>query len=159
MRGGPGGRQIASHQVNVGDYTAEHGGGTFDGDMLLPLTIPQGYAVALPGGQELQYRNAEIGPAGRREIARMAQAVRDTFRPPYVGTWRDKVTGSVYVDPVVILPDLDSALILGRALHQKAIYDFAAQKEIDLRLGPIVEPCTEGIVTTMMCRCAYCMEH
>lgn len=49
-----------------------------------------------------------------------------------VGVWEDD-GGKVWVDKVVRLSDLTKALMLGRVFDQKAIYDIANKKEIEVK--------------------------
>lgn len=48
------------------------------------------------------------------------------------GAWTDR-NGDFYVEPCVWIPDLDSALMIARALNQVAIWDWANMTEIRIR--------------------------
>jgi len=50
----------------------------------------------------------------------------------YLGGWRDDKTGMVHIDISVNIPDLESALILGRAMGQIAIFDVVGDISIYL---------------------------
>lgn len=111
---------------DAAESTIAESGGTFERGTLAAVHPAEGYAV---GGLAPTIRLAY--PATRADIARAILAVRDTFvSAPFVGTWADDVTSTVYVDAVVILPDLDSAGILARALGEHAVYAFAEGRAI-----------------------------
>ena len=110
----------------IAAHTVQHGGGTFEARTGALVTPTSGYAVGLPGGRQVK---------GLLTQNAVVDALRgfDLTRAPYVGTWVD--TNSVgnrvaYVDPVVILPDRASALILAEALGELAVWDFSASAEI-----------------------------
>ena len=48
------------------------------------------------------------------------------------GAWTDR-NGDFYLEPCVWIPDLDSALRIGRALNQVAIWDWANMTEIRIQ--------------------------
>jgi len=50
-----------------------------------------------------------------------------------VGVWTDPETNKVWVDKVIRLSDLTKALALGKMFEQKAIYDVANKKEIEVK--------------------------
>lgn len=50
----------------------------------------------------------------------------------YLGGWRDDKTGLVHIDISVNIPDLESAIALGKAMGQIAIYDVLNKEEIRL---------------------------
>ena len=104
---------------DAAELTIAFGGGTFDAATLAPVSPSTGYAV---GGLALTVMTS-VPDDGYERVARVILAQRDNRRAPYVGTWIEN--DIVYVDAVVILPDLESAGILARALGEKAIWDFA----------------------------------
>ena len=107
--------------------TLTNGGGTFDRLTGEPVEPTTGYAVGLPGGQKVDGKETNLAllSTAIRRVSRDARA-------PYLGTWMaDTLTGSaVYVDPVVILPDRESAVLLARALGELAIWDFGKGREV-----------------------------
>jgi hypothetical protein len=106
------------------------GGGTLDGVTLEPVTFKHGgYAVAIHYGTAMEV--GRLLPGWHSGIAQAVIAVRDTFRPPYVGVWIDP-DGVAHIDPVVILYDRESAVTIGRAFGQTSIYDFSAAKDVTL---------------------------
>lgn len=105
-------------------YTDQHGGGTFDSRTLAPVELPDGYAVALGPG------TAAVLNGSRRALRLAVEGVRRAYPDaPYIGTWRD-AEGVIHLDPVVVLPDRASALALGRALGQLAVWSFADESEL-----------------------------
>lgn len=99
------------------------GGGTFDRETGEPVQPATGYAVGLPGGTKVDGRETNLAV-----LSTAIRRVSRDSRAPFVGTWFD--TGTAYIDPVVILPDRESALILARALGELAIWDFSAGAEV-----------------------------
>ena len=134
------------------EYTIRHGGGTFDARTLEPVDLPahgcsaygpcdgwgesrkydehRAYAVAYSDGSAQKvytdrYANSVLPSA----IAGAIANVRARYPlAPYIGTWL--ADGVCHVDPVVILPDLASARIVGRAFGQIAVWDFAAGESV-----------------------------
>jgi len=50
----------------------------------------------------------------------------------YLGGWRDDKTGLVHIDISVNIPDLDSAIVLAKAMGQIAIFDVVGDRSIYL---------------------------
>ena len=105
-------------------YTLAHGGGTFDSRTLQPVELTAGYAVALATGTAALVDDVRTGLYPALDNVR-----RSHPDAPYIGTWRDP-DGVVHIDPVVIIPDRASALTLGRALGQLAVWSFAESSEL-----------------------------
>lgn len=57
---------------------------------------------------------------------------------PYIGVWTDPHTGVCYVDSTVWVADLATALAIGRACHQLAIWDIAHSCEVWLERPAVV---------------------
>lgn len=111
------GRPMTAERVNVLSYTRQHGGGTFiaatysdDGTAEL-ANLTDGYAVG-------------VSPKGLT----IPQAIAASPAARYIGTWIDD--GTLYVDAVIHTHNRRSAIALGRAFDQLAIYDFAAGESI-----------------------------
>ena len=105
-------------------------GGTFDRLTGEPVAPSAGFAVAVPGG-------AVLDAATRWEL--VATTIRRLSRDslaPYIGTWtdRDDRDGEchcrLYIDPVVIVPDRESALTFAAAIGELAVWDFATSSEV-----------------------------
>jgi hypothetical protein len=124
---------VAMAALDAADDTLANNGGTYSGPALAvgpdaprPLTrvhVTTGYAV---GG---------LAAAGVIDVGAPRQAIADAIAgmfercdAPYVGTWVDG--GRIYVDAVIILPDLATAGIIARTLRERAIYDLANGIEI-----------------------------
>lgn len=94
--------------------------GTYDKDGL-KIAYPDGYQVGVldqptdADGRSLQW------------IIKNMTVMTNTF-----GAWTDTETGKLWVEPCVWIPDLETALTLGRALNQIAIWDWANMTEIRL---------------------------
>ena len=110
--------------MSIAVATFNHDGGTFDRLTGEPVTPTSGFAVAVPGGI---HRFARIPEHTAMDVL----SIDAPDSVPYIGTWRDN-DGQVYVDPVVILPDRESALILGRAFGELAVWDFSTGTEVRL---------------------------
>lgn len=133
------------------ETTIRDGGGTFTTSTLRMTLRASGYAVAISHNDDA--RNVRIGDVdafiadhpmhdraavadtfGRANVANVAEKIMTVARTfadaPFIGTWMDG--GRVYVDPVVILPDRASAVIVAQAFAQRAIYNFATQTAEDI---------------------------
>ena len=109
--------------VFAAKYTLREGGGTFNRPHLDPVTPLLGYAVGLVEGTWRTCYEIE------EEIAAaLVSCVIEFPDVPYIGTWVDG-DAMVHIDPVVILFTLTDAIILGKALGQKAIWDFERKRE------------------------------
>lgn len=125
---------------DAAESTIVNGGGTFRRDTL---------GADIIGRQSGETRPADawcVGgilpsmtvayPATRSSIADAILAMHGAMaeRAPgaYIGTWCDDASATVYVDAVVILPDRDSAAILGRTLGERAIYNLATGETVTL---------------------------
>jgi hypothetical protein len=104
-----------------------NGGGTFRlsaNGRLTELRPAEGYAVGLTGGW-----------TGEADYDALLGALYDLERagrlPGTFGTWMSE--GRLYVDPVSIVDDLDSAIGVGMANGQEAIYSFGAERDIRLK--------------------------
>lgn len=105
------------------DDIIRDGEATLDGVTLEPVHPTAGYAVAIHSGTAVKVTAFDEYGTFHAPLASAVRAVRDTFRPPFVGVWIDD-HGTAHVDPVVILPDRESAEIVGRAFGQESIYGF-----------------------------------
>lgn len=120
---------------DAAERTIGLGGGTFNRDTLAADGIGRKAGEGRPadayavGG--IRPTRTIAYPATRSAIADAILAMR-ALNPtaPYIGTWADDATSTVYVDAVVILPDLESAGILARALGERAIYNLATGETI-----------------------------
>ncbi len=112
--------------------TLANGGGTFDAATLEPVDLTSGYAVAIEN-----FGKGNGALASQSYVAeRLRKAAGYGYATGYIGTWVkvNSVGNSiVFIDRVVVLPDLESALILARALHQLAIFDFAKMEDINVQ--------------------------
>jgi hypothetical protein len=110
------------------DTTMATSGGTFTRDTLAP-TAPAGEAYAV-GGILPGRKVAEVAHYGELAAAILNMRADMADRAPggYIGTWIDD--GTVYVDAVVILPDLASAGILARTLGERAVFNFVTGESI-----------------------------
>lgn len=113
------------------DYTLANGGGTFEvrpDGTLSPVEYrdtADAYVVAIVA------RDAIVVPADPGSIRLgVARAIREYPDAPYIGTWVND--GQCHVDPVIILPDRESAIRVGRAFSQLAIYNLATDETIDV---------------------------
>ena len=109
---------------DAAEDTIANSGGTFDAVTLAPIMATEGYVIGgLAPTRTIAY------PATRAAIAAELLTLRATLAAegdaPYLGTWADDATSTVYVDACVILPDLESAGILARTLGELAVYDLA----------------------------------
>lgn len=112
----------------IAAHTVENGGGTFDARTGEPVQPTSGYAVGMPGGTKVK---GLVSPGSIVDALRTFELTR----APYVGTWVDvnRFGNRVaYVDPVVIIPDRESALLVAAALGELAVWDFSAQAEVRL---------------------------
>lgn len=104
--------------------TLDNDGGTFNAETYRMVLRSSGYAVAIED-------TLTVPADDRRAIEVAIEVMARMGRGPFIGTWVKD--GTVYVDSVVILPDRASALIVGRAFRQQAIYDFATQTAIEVK--------------------------
>ena len=109
--------------LSAADVTLRNGGGTFHAKNLVEFRGDYGFAVGLtPGSGRIV-----SGEAGKAEVSAAIYNVATQFpNAPYIGTWIEQPADLVHVDPIVILPHIDDAMVLARALGQKAIWSFAA---------------------------------
>ena len=80
------------------------------------VDFKSGYAVALKGDTTLE------------TALQQAQKADDLF----IGYWKDSETGKEYWDCVQVVPTLETAIELGTARNEIAIWDFANGAEIRL---------------------------
>lgn len=107
--------------------TIASGGGTLHASTLDPIRPSSGWAVAIvPNDGSIQC-DADNAAAFMVGIARLHA---DYPATPYIGTWVND--GTIYIDPVVILPDRESVIALARALGQLAVYNFATGEAEDV---------------------------
>jgi len=95
-------------------------GFTFNLQALAPQK--NGFAVALEATQN------SFGPKGLAKVIRYALS----NNIPCIGGWRDSETGLYYFDATMVVDTLAEAIRLGKANHQKAIYDINTNTEIRL---------------------------
>ena len=116
------------------DYTLANRGGTFRADDLSPVTPDTGYAVAV---SHLGTGNGSLLSPGQLRDRLVLDALGHFSRVPYIGTWIERTgwgNDVCYIDRVVIVPDRESALIVGRAFGERAIWDFAAGESVSTGL-------------------------
>lgn len=106
------------------DMTLRQGGGTFDSTGAA-VTPESGYAVGTIRGTYMA-----ITPSSSSLAYGAFSSLIRLYKAEYFGTWYHN--GLIYIDPVAILDDRKEAEALGRLNGQKAIYDFASQREIRL---------------------------
>lgn len=108
-------------------HTKKEGGATVD-----PKTGEHydaskgGYAVGL-------FDDTAVKVPAKARSRQHTAAMRKVSNVPgatHMGTWLNKDV--IHYDPVEIVPDLETAKAKGRERKQKAIYDFANDKEIEL---------------------------
>lgn len=128
---------------DAAEYTMHYGGGTFRRDTLgtdiigrksgetrpadayaVGGLIPAAVVKLLPGDVPHLYNRAVLASV----IGQFRDDLAERAPDAYIGTWIDD--GTVYIDAVVILPDLDSAGILARTLGERAIYNLATGETI-----------------------------
>jgi hypothetical protein len=104
-----------------------------DADAAYPSCIASGYAVSVRGGRAFEWM-PEIKLCGLGHYVDVfcleLDRVLDMEEPDYIGTWIDDET--LYIDPVVLVLDLDAALALARENGQQAIYGFAERAVIEV---------------------------
>ena len=96
-------------------------GFTVSANTLAPITI--GYAVAVKDTQN------SFGFAGMVEVYKYIQQHPEINA---VGGWYNQDNGKFYFDATIVCKDLDTALELGRAHNQIAIFDLNTLTEIRL---------------------------
>lgn len=114
------------------ERTIANGGGTFDSRTRLPFTPSHGFAVGVCEGTAAKL----VDVFGIEEAVKR---IAEEFLTPYVGTWVEP-DGSIDIDPVRWIADplgddalaFRTAVQLGRAFGQKAIYGFAKKEVITL---------------------------
>lgn len=111
--------------IDLYRYTLNSGGGTFRASTLDPVTPAAGYAVALVPNDGGVQCDATDAAAFMNGIGRVRA---DYPAAEYIGTWNDG--GRVYIDPVAIVADRESALELARRLRQLAVYSFEDAAEV-----------------------------
>jgi hypothetical protein len=122
-------RDLAARLEFVVEDTLSRGGGTYKAADLTPVAPLRMWAVGLQGGTRL--------PLQSLSSATLAQAfdkVAARSGVGYLGTWVDGDT--VYVDPVVLEPDVKVALSLARIHKQRAIYNLHSHetREVEYRV-------------------------
>lgn len=103
---------------------AEDGGGTYEARSLAKVKPTSGYAVGI-GGITLPANtvNAEA-------LAWAMDAVAHGYDTDYVGTWLSD--GVIFIDAVVLMPDLREAMALALNHGQEAIYDFLSGESLEV---------------------------
>lgn len=99
---------------------------------LTEFTASKGYAVSMLG-YETRVKlddTLAIETLVERYQAIIANILRNTALDVKLGFWID--SGELYIDVSQIVPDLETALYLGRAREQKAIYSFETKQVITL---------------------------
>jgi hypothetical protein len=94
----------------------DDGGATYRAADLTRVSPTRGYAVGI-GSDSIAW------PASESVLSTMLAWAVDAYRTDYVGTWVED--GRVYIDAVVIVASLESAMTIARRHGQLAIYDFA----------------------------------
>jgi hypothetical protein len=120
--------------MNAAQYTIENGGGTFRASDLTPVNPTSGYAVAVVRGSAVTLPVRDSLDLLTRITWAIEDQVQGVYGAEYIGTWIDN--GIVHIDPVVILPDYGSAVIVGRAFGQDSIYSFLTGRVISLAGEP-----------------------
>lgn len=113
----------------MADYTLEHRGGTFDASTGEPVAPSSGYAVAV---KNLGTGNGALLSRSYL-VSRLCEALIHQLSVPYIGTWveTNRYGHDVcYVDRVVILPDRASALAVGAAFNERAVWDFSSSESV-----------------------------
>lgn len=103
------------------------GGGTFHFDGA-PLDRKEGYVVAVAnakGAHQVPLDNPDTAAEAIVDIAR-----RYNYEGCLIGLWVD--SGTIYIDPVIVLTTERTAQLVGRYFEQQAIYDLAEGKAIDV---------------------------
>lgn len=112
------------------EHAKANGGGTYlvedwndyDRYEFKPLTLEEGYYVALPGG-------IERAPLSLPELEEFL--LRFDYDSEKLGLWRDE-DGLWSIDCTVWVVHRPTAIALGKLNHQRAIWDIAAGEAITL---------------------------
>lgn len=123
------GIQARFDAADVLGYTQRHGGCTYDVALHTPHVPTAGYAVSLPGTEELLRERSVDAVADYidRHAAQLGGAVPDADgapRPVFLGTWDED--GALVMDLSIVVPHKETALALGMAWGQRSVYDFGA---------------------------------
>jgi hypothetical protein len=114
---------------NVLKAIKENGGVTIDVDTWKPVTPDKGFAVATEGENMGLETFEKVYCKTMLDLDRYVQAFRRKHgKPEYVGFWLDN--GVVYIDAVLIVDSLISAISQARVHAQRAIYSFEAQTSL-----------------------------
>ena len=114
---------------NALEHLRQNGGFTLHPQTLEPIT-PQGYAVAIPGHEQV-VTNPQ--PRHIQRLVNKSQAMNDPQL--HLGAWMNPEDGKTYFDLSKIVPNLEDAMHLGRQYAQKAIWDFGNMVGIPIDPG------------------------
>lgn len=113
---------------SIADHMEQYGGGTFrDG---VPISEPDGYRMAVTPGNY-----ATFVPGDTSGMMQAIEDVQRNFPDHEVGMWYDPDLGLTVVEPSMYVQDLARAKSLARHSGQKAIWDNAANNEIQIGKG------------------------
>ena len=104
----------------------DHGGCTLDA---MGNPVAKGFAVGKGGVQKLSARRSYFDQVHAIVLAGLDE---NSVYPQAFGSWMDKSTGDLYVEPVDIVDDEETALALGTYRKEIAIYDLNRDAEIPL---------------------------
>lgn len=104
--------------------TMENGGGTFDHNLEL-VTPNSGFAVGL-----VRNSYAILPLEDLEDFNHAILACLGSFPAAYIGTWVHN--GSIYIDPVVVIPEKALALEFARQNKQLSIYNFSTGETINV---------------------------
>ena len=120
-------QQLAPVARELLNQALDNGGCTVDA-MGNPVT--NGYAVGFGGAEALDPKRSYFD-----QVAEVVQAGLDKVGSPYpmaFGSWMDKSTGRIFVEPVQIIQDPETARALGTYRNEIAIFDLTRGVEINL---------------------------
>lgn len=94
-----------------------------------------GYAVAVfPGRERIIPAEDFSSDAVIRYANDHAMLLRGRDNRNMLGCWYDASRDCYIMDCSIVIGSLDEAIALGRAAHQKAIYDFAGARDISCKV-------------------------
>ncbi len=116
-------------------YVSEHGGATYN---VLTREMPtKGYSVSIYPQHSQVVPLEDFTPMHLKDYIRQKMSV---LKQPgnHLGIWADtSETKKVFMDVVVVEPDLEKAKALGRKHHQRKIYDL--EKGVEIETTPLEE--------------------
>ena len=105
----------------------DEGGCTLDA---MGNPVAKGYAVGKGGAQILSPRLSYFDQVHAIVLGGLDE---NSVYPQAFGSWMDQATGNVYVEPVDIIDDEETALALGTYRKEIAIFDLNRGVEIPLK--------------------------